>query len=306
MFDVDDDRLDPWRKVGRGRADLVPLLLADVAAERPLAQPAMDRVLMVGDLHGNAAAVLTVLRRWVPRFGITTVVQVGDFGVWGSAAGEGYLDVLGAALTGHDATLVFADGNHEDFVCLDRFPVVAYGPNAGLRPVRPRIWHLPRGTRWRWDAPDGTPRTWLAVGGAASVDASLRTPGESWWPEEELTQDEADAAALEGPADVVVCHDRPAAAHRALGQEPGAWHERAPKAWARVDLERSDAHAARVQGVVDAVRPSHCWHGHLHERTEVLLDPAAWGGACRVHGLADDAQPGGNVALAGTDGALIR
>jgi hypothetical protein len=45
-----------------------------------------------------------------------------------------------------------------------------------------RIWHLPRGHRWRWHG-----RDWLALGGAVSLDRGVRTAGVNWWPEEEIT-----------------------------------------------------------------------------------------------------------------------
>jgi hypothetical protein len=146
----------------------------------------------------------------------------------------------------------------------------------------------------------------LAVGGAASVDRALRSEGSSWWPDEELTDEEADHISAAGPVDVVVCHDRPQAAAIALGDRPGEWWARAPKAWAHDDLARSDVHSARVQRVVDALQPRHVWHGHLHQRTEVVLDPASWGGSCTVHGLSMDRTPMSRcAAVVGVDGRLL-
>lgn len=303
-MDIDDDLLAPFRAVGRGggtEADLDGLRAA-VGGERPLADPRGGRLLLAGDWHGNSVWAGKALNL-ASRQGVSTVLQLGDFGF--SAEGEGVLDILSITAAAYDLTLLVVDGNHEDFPLLERFPVLTDGPAAGLRPVRPRIWHLPRGLRWTWRDPDGAEHDWLAVGGAVSVDRQLRTEAYSWWPGEELTVAEAERIAGEGTADVVVCHDRPSAAAVALGDEPGVWWDRAPLAWARDDLARSDAHAARVQSVIDAVQPRHVWHGHLHRRTDVTVDSSRRG-VCEIHGLAaDESTWDESTVIVGCDGAPI-
>lgn len=277
--------------------------LAAVIEERPLAQPTDDRLLLAGDWHGNEIVGLRALNG--KAAGLSTIVQLGDFGFWHGAPGCQYLDRLSEALFTNDQTLLWIDGNHENFDLLEQYPIVTTGPAAGLRPIRPRLWHLPRGTRWSWRGPDGPPVTWLAVGGAASVDRAMRTAGGDWWFQEELTDIQADEVIAGGPTDVLLCHDRPRTAAIALGDPPGQWWSRAP-AWADVDKARSDVHSARVQRVVDAVRPHRVWHGHLHARTNVLLENTTWGGACRVQGLADDGSPAANTVRVSTDGRETR
>ena len=304
-MNIDDELLAPFRAVGCGRATAEGLaaVRAAVADEHPLAHPRGDRLLLAGDWHGNSVWAGKALSL-AARQGVSTVLQLGDFGF--SAEGEGVLDVLSMTAAAFDLTLLVVDGNHEDFPLLERFPVLTEGPGAGLRPVRPRLWHLPRGARWTWRASDGLEHRWLAVGGAVSVDRQLRTEGYSWWPGEELTVAEAERIAAEGTADVVVCHDRPSAAAVALGDPPGLWWDRAPRAWARDDLARSDAHAARVQSVIDAVQPRHVWHGHLHRRTDVVVETAAWGSTYEIHGLAaDEMSWDESTAIVGCDGAIL-
>lgn len=53
--------------------------------------------------------------------------------------------------------------------------------------------------------------TWLALGGAGSIDRLVRVPGHSWWPEEVITDADVVTAAASGPVDVLVCHDAPSA-----------------------------------------------------------------------------------------------
>lgn len=277
--------------------------LAAVIEERPLTQPAAHRLLLAGDWHGNEYWALRVLNGKAP--GLSTVIQLGDFGFWHGKHASAYLDRVSTTLSRNAQTLLWLDGNHEDFDLLEHYPLVPTGPAAGLRPIRPRLWHLPRGTRWTWNGPDGAPVSWLSVGGAASVDRAARTRGDDWWSQEELTDEQADAIIAGGPADVLICHDRPEAAAIALGDRPGEWWSRA-KAWVDADKARSDVHAARLQRVVNGVQPAFVWHGHLHARTNVLLDDTPWSQPCRVQGLADDGSPAANVAVVGTDGREIR
>lgn len=277
--------------------------LSAVADESPLAQPATGRLLLAGDWHGNEIVGIRAVNE--KAAGLPTIVQLGDFGFWHGTPGCQYLDRLSAALVANDRTLLWIDGNHENFDLLDHYPVMSTGPAAGLRPIRPRLWHLPRGTRWTWLGPDGSPVTWLAVGGAASVDRAMRTAGGDWWFQEELTDYQADEVIAGGPAHVVLCHDRPQAAAIVLGDPPGHWWSRAP-AWADVDKARSDVHSARVQRVIDAVQPGAVWHGHLHARTNVFLEHLGTGMPYRVQGLADDRSPAANTAVLSTDGRELR
>jgi hypothetical protein len=152
--------------------------------------------------------------------------------------------------------LGFVDGNHENFDRLLNHPVSA----DGLRYLRQRIVHLPRGFRWRW----GRTRC-LAVGGAYSIDRFLRTLGTSWWPQETITTEEARDIAACGPADVMFCHDCPAGV-----EVPGAAFDR--RGCPVEELQRSQQHRALLRSIVDVVAPSRLWHGHFHRRYRSLLE----------------------------------
>lgn len=54
------------------------------------------------------------------------------------------------------------------------------------------------------------------------------------------------------------------------------------------------------------MQPLHVWHGHLHRRTDAVIYPAAWGGACEIHGLAADEMAWDEaIADVGCDGAPL-
>src|SRR6516225_8423012 len=144
-------------------------------------EPVPERIGVAGDWHGNMAWATRAVRKisaLLPADGPRIIVHLGDFGIWPGPGGREYLSRLDAALTAAGAVLSFVDGNHEDFAQLAR---LRPGPD-GRAQVTERIWHLPRGHRWRWHG-----RDWLALGGAVSLDRAVRTAGADWWPEEEIT-----------------------------------------------------------------------------------------------------------------------
>lgn len=156
----------------------------------------------------------------------------------------------------------------------------------GVRYLRDRITHLPRGFRWEW----GTVRC-LAVGGAYSIDRIRRAPGRAWWPQETITAEEACNIAARGAADVMFCHDCPSGI-----VVPGAALDRyycpAPQ------QQRSEVHQALLRSIVDVVRPARLWHGHFHHRYRALLD----GGYYRtiVDGLGKNGDPIDNHMVVAT------
>lgn len=132
----------------------------------------------IGDIHGD-------IYRYVPICdGATESVQVGDFGI-------GFIN---------DAQMEFADqihedgrhrfirGNHDDpFLCKDRPGYIEDGTFDSERGI-------------------------MYVGGAWSIDWNWRTPGYSWWPEEELSPEELAATAdeyIKNRPRIMVTHDCP-------------------------------------------------------------------------------------------------
>ena len=240
-----------------------------------------DRVALAGDWHGNTAWAVRAVRKMaalLPADGPRVIVHLGDFGIWPGAEGQEYLSALDAALAAADAELWFVDGNHEDFTQLAR---LRPGPD-GREQVTGRIWHLPRGHRWRWHD-----RDWLALGGAVSLDRAGRTAGLDWWPEEEITPAQARSVTDAGPADVMVTHECPAGISHAFPPPP-SW-------WSRDDLRRSDAHQALLREVVLAVGPHWLMHGHLHIGYQRRVDLG--GGVIEVTGLDCDGAESFNWAI---------
>ena len=206
--------------------------------------PVADKVMIAGDWHANARWAVHAIHKGCSE--VKVALQLGDFGLWRTE--KAYLEKVSEALEDEDANLYVLDGNHEDHAWLAE---LMKGLTTGepLK-VAERIWYLPRGFRWEWHG-----RSWLALGGAASVDRAFRTEGHSWFREEEITLVQAGLVALRGPADVMITHECPrrVTLHMPLGPPYPGW-----------DLDVSRAHQELLDRIIDHVEPSWLFHGHMH------------------------------------------
>lgn len=213
-----------------------------------------SKISFAGDWHGNERYANKQIVSLHER-GVKVIVHVGDFA---PTMNKRYLDSLQKTLTAFDMYIVWVDGNHEHYHLLYTYEIVD-----GVRPVRERVIHLPRGYRWEWSGVK-----FLALGGAHSVDKLYRTPGADWWPEEHITYEEAELAATGGYADVMVTHDCPSGFMiQGIDDRPpgdnGGWPESM--------IMASGHHRDVLQSVVDEVKPNRLVCGHYHRRLTGLL-----------------------------------
>lgn len=102
-------------------------------------------------------------------------------------------------------TVLFVDGNHENFDILDNMPIEVWkGGNAHR--VADNIIHLMRGQIFTIEG-----KTFFTFGGAESVDKDTRTAGVTWWSQEIPThQDYAEAyknlAKYDNRVDYIITH----------------------------------------------------------------------------------------------------
>lgn len=83
-------------------------------------------------------------------------------------------------------TVLFVDGNHENFDLLATYPVTEW--NGGkAQVIKPNVIHLMRGQVY-----DIEGKTIFTFGGATSIDKEMRREGISWWRQEQPTFDELD------------------------------------------------------------------------------------------------------------------
>lgn len=238
----------------------------------------MSKILVAGDWHGNARWAVSVVDR-ARELGIREILHLGDFGIWPD--GNDYLIALHVALDKADVNLRFIDGNHEDHDTLLAW-LAASGSEADPVALTSRITWLPRGHRWEQDG-----RTWLALGGAASVDRAVRIQGKSWWPDEVISDAQEEMVLSDGPADVMITHDCPFGVVHSFDPPPRWWQQE--------DLDKSDDHRRRLQRIVNKVQPSHLMHGHLHRCYQRTCDFGY--GDVQVTGLACDGMDGNCAVL---------
>ncbi|MBO4220109.1 MAG: metallophosphoesterase [Clostridia bacterium] len=108
------------------------------------------------------------------------VIICGDFGgVWANET-DGILEEYEKL----PFTVLFADGNHEDFDQLKEYPVSEW--NGGrVQVIRPNVIHLMRGQVFLIEG-----KKIFVLGGAESTDREYRQPGVNWWPEEYPSHEE--------------------------------------------------------------------------------------------------------------------
>lgn len=240
-----------------------------------------EKVLIAGDWHGNGAfatAVIDHLPDFIPN-GPRILLHVGDFGIWPGDAF--YLSAVDEALEEVDAELWFVDGNHE---CHDRLTGLMQQRELEDRRTSPyrinsRIKWLPRGYRWQWHG-----RTWLALGGATSVDRPIRTPGRDWWPQESISYDDFLAATSRGKADVMVTHDCPKDVPLPLPTLIPHWWELGP----------AEEHRRVLRQVALEVKPEWLFHGHYHLYHDTTVD-LGWGDMRTIGLDCDGAYTGQSV-----------
>lgn len=242
---------------------------------------------VAGDWHGNSLWATSAIRQIsarLPGESPKIILQAGDLGVWHPPGDEkwvyagiertrqSYLSTVQDALEDNDAELHFVDGNHEHHEYLNSTLATTETPW-----LTPRIQWLERGRRWTWHD-----RTWLACGGAVSVDKLYRTEGTDWFPQETITPQQEAACIAGGPADVLLSHDAPTDAPLTLMRP-------APKGWQPM-IPAAEEHREVLQRICVAVKPSYVFHGHYHQ-SSVRTVHAVWG-KCRFTALDMDGTQG--------------
>jgi Calcineurin-like phosphoesterase len=203
-----------------------------------------ETALIVGDTHGNLRWWHRVVIPTALGHGVDSIYQVGDFGYWEHTVdGVQYLNRLSALLHAEGLGVQWLDGNHENHQWLRKLYVK---PDHRAVKIRDSIVYLPRGCRWM----DGGVR-FLACGGAYSVDKAYRIPGESWWPEEMITDHEVRRCRAAGRAEVLLCHDAPD------GFEVQAPHK---VCWDPPTI----ANRQQLLRVFNSAKPKVVFHGHWH------------------------------------------
>ena len=134
-------------------------------------------IFVTGDTHGEHD--FGKLARFAKKHPELTkedyLIIAGDFGgVWYKNAVEEDLEPYEKL----PFTVLFVDGNHENFNLLNAYPVETW-KGGKIHRVAPHVLHLMRGQIFEIEG-----KRIFTFGGGTSIDKYMRREGVSWWPEE--------------------------------------------------------------------------------------------------------------------------
>lgn len=237
------------------------------------------KVMVCGDWHGNTTWARTVIST-ASAYECDTILQCGDFGFWtDNPETRKYLRTIQKDLEVTGITLFWVDGNHEDHDRISRGWRGAPPTVPAITAGHDRIFYLPRGYRWNWWG-----KTWMAVGGAVSVDKQWRREGKSWWPGEELTDSEVEYCCRPGQVDVIIAHDCPRGVNiPGIGPDTKSGTR---GNWPPHVLIEAERHRTKLRTIWNVTGATRLYHGHYHVPHETYF------GQGRIFGLdRDGAQP---------------
>jgi len=113
-------------------------------------------------------------------------------------------------------TILFVDGNHENFDLLNSYPVTEWH-GGKIHQIDGQIIHLMRGQIYEIDG-----HSFFTMGGARSTDQHNRTEGISWWSQEMPSDQEYEEALnnltrYNNNVDYILSHCAPDSIHDAIG-----------------------------------------------------------------------------------------
>ena len=138
-------------------------------------------IYITGDAHGERSRIAYLDSRLKKG---DYIIVCGDFGyVYNDDVPERhFLDDIEA----RDYTILFVDGNHENFPAIYKYPEEEWC-GGRIHRIRRNIIHLQRGQVFEIEG-----YTFFTFGGGYSIDKESRLEGLSWWKEELPAQEEYD------------------------------------------------------------------------------------------------------------------
>ena len=163
-------------------------------------------ILVTRDCHGSHDIYkLYPLKRMELSYDDYLII-LGDSGIlWNKKNPE---DLLGWYKKNIPCSVLFVDGNHENFDAINALPITDWN-GGNVHVVNKQIKHLMRGQIFTIED-----KSFFTFGGGYSVDKAYRTEGLSWWKEEMPTKEEYDIGIenlknANNSVDYVLSHDCP-------------------------------------------------------------------------------------------------
>lgn len=134
-------------------------------------------IYITGDTHGDQNRILALEKKSHIKNGDYLII-CGDFGYlfMNDLTENNFLDDMSK----RGYTILFVDGNHENFKALYEYPVEEFC-GGKVHKIRSNIYHLMRGQVYDIDG-----KSFFTMGGAYSIDRYMRKLGTSYWKEKFL------------------------------------------------------------------------------------------------------------------------
>jgi hypothetical protein len=218
------------------------------------------KALIVGDTHGVRENVEKAIEVAKQR-DCDAIIQVGDFGYWPEQVPE--------MLQGYEIPVYFIDGNHEFFGNENVPGLTKY--TKPVTEIAPNLFYVKRGTKIRIRNCNC-----LFLGGAYSIDRSVRVLGDSWFEEETISGYELGVALGHTNVNVVFSHDAPKSMN--LGVSP---------------IGDSDSNREKLEQVLAQYSPENWFFGHYHGEYRKF----DYGRGCELVGLNKACESGSMVVF---------
>ena len=186
-------------------------------------------IYFTGDTHGESGRFSenVLIGEDAPKAGDHLIIS-GDFGfVFAQRGTVAYFEERDRlnALAELPYTILFVDGNHENFDRLEGEYAVEEWCGGKVHRIRPNVLHLMRGQVFTIEG-----KKIFTMGGAYSIDKYMRREGFSWWPSEMPSNDEyreatANLRAHNNEVDIIVTHTAPREIVYAMGSAPDPHEE---------------------------------------------------------------------------------
>lgn len=161
-------------------------------------------IYVTGDTHGtiDVQKLYTFAENHPELTKDDYLIIAGDCGaVWSEATLSDYIKYYVSL----PFTVLFIDGNHENFDMLDGYPVETWR-GGKVHKITPDLIHLMRGQVFELEG-----KTVFTFGGATSIDKECRREGVSWWKREVPSYEETDEGIANlkrygGKVDYIITH----------------------------------------------------------------------------------------------------
>lgn len=206
---------------------------------------------VIGDVHGRPDVIWEIIQ--ILPSG-STIICTGE---WGYGFFDEYCseEKFYDFIAEQDITILFIDGNHENFEKLNNLPISIWN-DGKAHVIRENLVHLIKGEVFTING-----KKIFVFGGGYSIDRERRTEGIDWWPEENISEaDRQNAdnnlARNEHKVDYCISHTAPIeTVGRLAYNHPGVIKKRVMEEFEITNY---------LQHVVDTTEFSKYYFGHFH------------------------------------------